>query len=502
MKRYVSVTALLLTVVCLAASARAQDAPKTVDSQESAGLKIPESDRLRIAVRFLAGYGGDKSQETLGLENQGRVGYAIVRLSGKLNDRFSWLFEVNPVRETQPLPSCGEARYFYPNTPQAFGPNVACDNNGRVRVDDYRFIALDTINQQGPIRQAYLEWTLRPRSGQAATAGLRSGQAGGRPDATGTDSRQPGGHTSTGGADRGVGANQAPFAARFGRFVLPIGFGVEEAGSFTAKDATHIQRINAEANFGAMLTARRSRRGQPTLEGNVAAFLGDGNRFHDYDYYYSLDASLDTNSALTALVSGRLLPFSGVEARAACKWGYTGSKVEVLPNFYASKRNDRALVLSARYARSIQALSLRVLGEYASYTWGPTDTSADMLGLPPGAVVKDGYYAGGDVAYQMTRQLRVGMNATREELSRDDSLIKFLAVQGLYDVALGRKERSTVWRFYADIGRMVTIGFYRNNLDNPFPWVSGIVPIEGPNAFGAWGRGNDKWGLIVRFRLE
>jgi len=494
MKRYASVTALLFTIACFAASARAQDAPKTGDSRESAGLKIPETDRLRIAVRFLAGYGGDKSEESLGLENQGRVGYAIVRLSGKLSDRFSWLLEVNPVHETEPLPSCGEARYFYPNTPQAFGPNVACDNNGRVRVDDYRFIALDTINQQGPIRQAYLEWAASPR--------LRPGQPGGRPSVAGADSGQTGGHSSTGSTDRGVGASQAPFAARFGRFVLPIGFGVEEAGSFTAKDATHIQRINAEANFGAMLTARRSRRGQPMLEGNVAAFLGDGNRFHDYDYYYSLDASLDTNSALTALVSGRLLPFPGVEARAAYKWGYTGSKVEVLPNFYASKRNDRALVLSARYARSMHALSLRVLGEYASYTWGPTDTSADMLGLPRGAVIKDGYYAGGDVGYQVTRRMRVGVNATREELSRDDSLIRFLAVQGLYDVALGKKERSTVWRFYADIGRMVTIGFYRNTLDNPFPWVSGIVPIEGPNAFGAWGRGNDKWGVVVRFRLE
>ncbi len=475
MKPGIPVAAIVFVVFSASTPARAQWAAPPVVSQNSAtdradrtaaspgvaqdqhsdtsGLKIPETDRLRIRVRFLAGYGGDKSEESLGLENQGRLGYAIVGLSGKLSDRFSWLLEVNPVHETQPLPSCGEARYFYPNTPQAFGPNVVCDNDGRMRVDDYRFLALDTLNQQGPIREAYLDW-------------------------------------------------MGPLGVRFGRFILPIGFGVEEAGSFTAKDATHIQRIDAEANFGAMLTARRSRGGRPLVEGNLAGFLGDGNRFHDYDYYYSLDASLDTNSALTTLVSGRLFPLPGAEARAAYKWGYTGSKVEVLPNFYASKRYDRALVLSARYGRSIQALSLRVFGEYASYTWGPTDTSADMLGLPRGAVTKDGYYAGGDVAYQVTRQLRVGVNATREELSRDDSLVRFLAMQGLYDVALGKKERSLVWRLRADIGRMVTVGLYRNSLDNPFPWVSGIVPIEGPNAFGAWGRGNDKWGLVVQFRLE
>lgn len=467
MKPYTVVTAIWLSLVCAWAPARAQSVAQDPQADAS-GVKVPESDRLRIHVRFLAGYGNDMSEERLGLENQGRIGYAIVGLSGRLGERVSWLFEVNPVHETQPLPSCGEALYFYPNTPQAFGPNVACDKNGRLRVDDYRFIALDTIEQQGPVRQAYLEWALRLRSGQAAAP------------------RFP--------------PEQASFTVRFGRFILPIGFGVEEAGAFTAKDATHIQRIDAEANFGAMLTLRRSRRGQRLLEGHAAAFLGDGNRFHDYDYYYSLDASLDTNSALTALVSGSALPLPGGELRAAYKWGYTGSKVEALPNFYASKRNDRALVLSAQYSRVVQSLSLRAFGEYASYWWGPAVTSAEMLGLPTAAIKKDGYYAGGDVAYQVTPHLRVGVNVTREELSRDDSLVELLALQGLYGVTLGKKERSFVWRLRADIGRMVTIGFYRTSLDNPFPWVSGIVPVEGPNAFAA-GRGNDKWGLIVRFAM-
>ena len=180
---------------------------------EPSGLKLPDTDKVRIGIRFLAGYGADYSEESLGLENQGRVGYAIVRLSGTISQRFSYLLEVNPVNEAYPLPSCGETRYFYPNVPQAFGPNVSCDNNGRVRVDDYRFVALDTIVQQGPLRQAYIDY--RGRIG-----------------------------------------------VRFGRFVLPVGFGAEEAGSFTAKDATHIQRIDAEASFGAMFTARRSRRGR------------------------------------------------------------------------------------------------------------------------------------------------------------------------------------------------------------------------------------------------
>ncbi len=434
---------LLLAGIAVAPAA-AQDDP------QSTGVRLPESDRLRIGVRFLAAYGGDNSEETLGLENQGRVGYAIVSLSGKLSSRFSWLFELNPVNETQPLPSCGEPRYFYPNTPQAFGPNVVCDNNGRLRVDDYRFIAYDTISQQGPVRLAYLDYT---------------------------------------GAVR----------MRFGRFILPIGFEAEEAGSFTGKDATHIQRIDAEANFGAMLTVKRARSGRPLWEGSAGAVIGDGNRFHDYDYYYMLDGSLDTNSALTGFASGRVFQVPGVEFRAAYKWGYTGSKVETLPNFYASKRNDRALVLSAQIGHAVRSLSLRAFGEYAAYTWGPTDTSADMLGLPRGGVQKNGYYAGGAASYQVARGIRLGINATREELSRDDSLIQYLAYQGLYGVAMGKKERSLVWRFSADIHRIVTVGYYRNSLDNPFPWVSGIVPVEGSNAYGSWGRGNDKWGVIVRF---
>ena len=65
---------------------------------------------------------------------------------------------------------------------------------------------------------------------------------------------------------------------------------------------------------------------------------------------------------------------------------------------------------------------------------------------------------------------------------------------------MGKKERSTVFRMYADFGEVVTLAFYRNLMSNPFPWVSGIDPIDGPLAYT--GRGTDKWGLVVRFNLE
>jgi hypothetical protein len=175
--------------LCVWLSASAAYAQNTPTSTSGGGVPVPQSDRLKINVKFLAGYGVDESQYGLGNESQGRVGYAIVELSGKISDRLSYRLDINPVYELQPLPACGEEHYFYPNTPQAFGPAVTCDPDGRVRVDDYKFIALDVMNQQGAIRQAYAEY----QSG--------SGFVGGK----------------------------------FGRFVLPIGFDWEESGSFTGQ---------------------------------------------------------------------------------------------------------------------------------------------------------------------------------------------------------------------------------------------------------------------------
>jgi hypothetical protein len=316
-----------------------------------------------------------------------------------------------------------------------------------MRVDDYRFVALDLQHQQGPIRQAYV--TYRSESGL--------------------------------------------FRGRFGRFILPVGFDAEDVGSFTSKDATHIQRINAESNFGLMLSLVR-----PIVAVSAAVFLGDGNRFHDYDYFYSLDASFDTNSAVTGLASATFTPLPALEIRAAQKVGFTGSKVERFPNFYASKRNDRATVVSVRYRPMSNA---SVFGEFASYTWGLTRTSAELIGLTDtDPVRKNGYYAGADFNVPITNDVRIGTTITREELDREDALIKYLALQNLYNVTLDEKERSTVFRLYLTFSRYVTLGAYRNVLDNPFPWVSGIAPAEGPRAFD--GRGNNKWGLVVRFALQ
>jgi hypothetical protein len=324
-----------------------------------------------------------------------------------------------------------------------------CDNNGRLRVDDYRFIALDPLMQQGPIRQAYLMYS------------------------------------------------RGPFGVRFGRFILPIGFGWEDVGSFSAKDATHIQRINAEASFGVQFLLKKRYKSRDLANLSLAGVIGDGNKYHDYDYFYGIEGSLDSNSWQTLVLSGTLAPVSQVELRGALKLGDTGSKVERLPNFYASKRKDNAIVMSLRYRPFKQA---SVWYEHARYTWGLMKTSAELLGLPDtNPVHKAGYNIGAGLAQPLTKSLTAGTTVTREELSRDDALIKYLVFQNLYGVSMGKKERSTVFRFYLDIGRSVRVGFYRNVLSNPFPWVSGIQPVAGQNAYR--GRGNNKWGVVVRFAL-
>ena len=84
-------------------------------------------------------------------------------------------------------------------------------------------------------------------------------------------------------------------------------------------------------------------------------------------------------------------PSPRLDLRLAYKRGFTGSKVERLPSYWASKRNDDAL----RREREVQVhSSLSVFGEYARYVWGPTETSAEMLGVDAEPIDKPGYYFG------------------------------------------------------------------------------------------------------------
>ncbi len=439
--RWVSLIAVALasSVPVSTASAQTTDSaqPSETGTTSLFGWELQQNERFRISGTFIAGWSHDGAQAQLGFEKQGRVAQATISFSGRVSDRVHYLVSFNPVNEVSSKPSCGEEHFFFPNDPTFYtaGPVVACDpEHGLKRVDTYNTSSLDYINQQGPLREGYVD--------------LRASDS---------------------------------ITARFGRFILPIGFAPLEVGSWTAKDLTRIQRLNAEANFGLMLGyARRRSSGEPVLEAAVMGVLGEGNREKDYDWFYFADTSLDANSALTAVASVRARPSPGLDVRLAYKWGYTGSKVERLPSYWASKRHDKALVVSSKMQLHS---SLTVFGEYARYVWGPAESSADMLGIDPQPIEKPGYYFGGTFEWPIAAQTKVGVTVTREELSRDDSLVKYLALSGLYGVEMGKKDRGTIVRVFVDLSRVVTAGVFWADVSNPYPWISGSWPVSGPRAF-------------------
>lgn len=314
----------------------------------------------------------------------------------------------------------------------------------------YKFVALDLYNQQGPVREAFLSYGLLDL-----------------------------------------------LTLDFGRFVLGKGLDAEEAGTMSSKDATRIQRINAETNFGFRFrwSRRAASRRLPVVAMSVAGFLGDGNRNKDYAYMYFERGDLDSNSGLTALYTLSFAPVDPLDIRVSVQRGFSGSKVERLPHYFASKRNDHAVIISGRYQPVRQ---VAVFGEWVNYTWGITATSAAMLGHNTETVQKDGYYAGAEVSQRIGRVL-FGGSFTQEKISRDDSLVRYLVETGMPHVSLGEYDRGRIARFFVDIAG-VRIGAYRNMDSTPFPWLSGISPVSGERAMQS--RGTSKWGLVARTQIE
>jgi len=418
------------------------------------GFTFDQSERLRFGGELMVGWSHDGAQAALGFEKQGRVGWAILNVSGRVSDRVRYFVSVNPVSETRSRPACGEHDFFFPNDPNLFagiGPIVKCDEeDGLKRVDTYNTFSLDYINQQGILREGYLD---------VAVSDLVS--------------------------------------IRGGRFILPIGLAPREVGATSAKDMARITRLNAEANFGAMVAVSKRRdNDRPLFDAALMAVLGEGNREKDYDWFYFVNTSLDTNSAITVVASARVAPVDAFELRAAYKKGYTGSKVERLPNYWASKRNDDAIVASLKVS---PASWVSVFGEYAHYKWGPTLTSGELVGIPAlEPIDKTGYYMGGQVNVPVSSRVRVGGSITREELLRDDSLIQYLELNNLYGVEMGKKDRALIARGFVDVNQLVNVSFFWMDVSNPYPWVSGSWPVTGPAAFT--GRAPDRVGVTVTVR--
>jgi hypothetical protein len=414
---------------------------------------IPSTDWLRVRFDVLgAGY-WDYAQTTLGHEAQGRIGWAIIGLSGTINPYISYVAELNPVDDSaRPQPACGEANFFFPNVPDTKGPPVACVPDGRNRVDLYRFVGLDPLTQQKAVRVAVI------------------------------DVHAPGG-------DVGVQA---------GRFVLPLGFGWQELGSWTNEDAPLIQRLNADASFGAKFYANVRRKGASIARVEAGLVRGDGNRSVEYSYSAFIAPNEDTNSGATLVGRVAATPVKGLDARVSGKYGYSGSLVEIYPSFYLSKRNDKALIGSVQYRPNRY---VRGFGEYARYVSGLPDTSARSIGLTPGTVIKRGYYAGAEMTLPLPKQWEARASVTREDLSRNDSLVWYMEALGLYNVHLGERVRSTIVRWSVKPVRGVELGAYWNHLDNPYPWLSGIVPVAGDFAFTVRREDRPKYGVVFRVQV-
>jgi hypothetical protein len=433
-----------------------QTAPPAAEDHDSVdlfGFKFNQSERYKIGGELMAGWSHDGAQASLGFEKQGRVGWAIVSLSGRVSDHVRYYIAVNPVSETASRPACGEQDFFYPNDPNLYaglGPIVECDTeDGLKRVDTYNTFSLDYITQQGILREGYIDWGLSDN-----------------------------------------------FSLRGGRFILPIGFAPRDVGATSAKDMARITRLNAEANYGIMVAASARRATRSIFDAGLMVVLGEGNREKDYDWFYFVNTSLDTNSAVTVAASARLQPIEQLDLRVAYKHGYTGSKVERLPSYWASKRNDDALVVSLKVS-PVSWFSL--FAEYAEYKWGPTITSGELVGIPTvGPIDKPGYYMGAQINAPVRGKVRVGGSITREELTRDDSLIQYLSLNNLYGVEMGKKDRNLIARGFIDVNGLVNVNFFWMDVSNPFPWASGSWPVSGPAAFT--GRALDRAGVTVTVR--
>jgi hypothetical protein len=394
--------------------------------------------------------------QSLGRERQTKIPYAILAASGTLSPHLSYRLELNGVNDSvkpEPFLPTSHTPFFFPNRADpSYG--VSSKPEGQFKVDDYKNTGLDPFIQEQNLRRAFID-----------------------------------AHTASG--RLGVVA---------GRFFVPVGFELEEGRWFTAKDLTHIQAINAQTDVGAELYYKFG--ADQGFHGRVsgAVITGNGNPYHDYVYFdFTRSQAEDTNSGVGGVGCLRLSPVKGLELRASGEYNFVGSRVAFDTTVQRSKHYDHKLVVGARY-RPSRFKALELFGEYAHYQWGLRDTSAAQLPGPPtqSPIQKNGYYAGGDLSLSLPRSLgKAGVVFIREELDRDDALIAFLAAREQLEVSLGKTERRSIVKLYATLGAL-TVFFFYNDIQNPFPQASAIVPISGPSAFV---KGSDSK-LGVGFRLR
>jgi len=441
-------TGVLLAVALLWTSplfAQAQPQPAEEPMTFTVGNKT-----LRFDVDFVfAGVYDDSQRPTLGRERQIKAAFVNLGLAMDVSERFSLRVVVNPADdEVVPkpyIPSPDDRRtYFFPNQPE--GRGVASNPDGMKDVDDYKYSGFDPIIQQGILREAWLDL-----------------------------------HTSG-----------RMFGATIGRSYVPQGLALSELTWFTAKDLTHIQRINAQADNGVDFYYNA-----PRTRVDLAVISGNGNPYHDYGYFDFTAPTEDKNSALGGVAAVRVkLP--KLLVGASFRKNLLNSRIEDSTTLQLSKHNDDALVGFFSF-RPIPYV--RVYGEAVRYWWGIAKSSADLLPGPrvETPVIKPGYYGAVDLTGPKTKFGEWALTVSHEELSRDDSLVALAAARQMFGVTLGKKERGTIVKGQVQMRQLTFFGFL-NLVSNPFPQLSALVPISGPGTTTEVVN-NKKVGLGIRFRI-
>ncbi|GAC1454113.1 MAG: hypothetical protein PVSMB1_03010 [Gemmatimonadaceae bacterium] len=395
-----------------------------------------------------AGVHDESLRAAMGRERQIKVAFVNLAVYGEVNPSLSYAVVANPANDgivPKPYePQASDRRtFFFPNRPE--GRGAVSDPGGLYKVDDYKHPGLDPILQQGALRIAYLD---------AHTADKRFGVA-------------------------------------IGRNYVPQGLMLSELAWFTAKDLTHIQRINAQADNGATGYLNF-----PRMRVDLALITGNGNPYHDYAYFDFTDPTEGKNSSIGGVVTGRVRS-RRAELGATIRHNFLNSRIEDSTTLQLSKHTDDAAIL---FGKVEPTQHLRIFGEYARYRWGMTPSSAALLKGPrvKTPIIKNGGYLGAEVYTSTTRFGKWGAIITREELKRDDALVAWAAANRLFGVRLGKKERSTIVKIYAEFGP-VTAFFSLNALSNPFPELSAIKAIRGPGAEVKIG--NMKRACGVRFKI-
>ena len=455
----------LVVCSCLARTAAAQapvDVPAVVPAVVPTAV-VPDAPALpppAIAPRFrwsadfaFAAILDDSLRAAMGRERQIKPVAAVLALDVRVSPRLSMHLETNPVRDDRApkpyVPQTSDRRtYFFPNQPDVVGGRgVTSQPEGLYKVDQYKHSGLD------PILQIYM---------------LRVGYAEVR--------------TAAGGA-----------GLRLGRFYVRQGLPLDELTWFTAKDLTTIQLLNAQADNGFSLFWTPKR-----FAFTAQMITGNGSPYHDYGYFDFTDAAEDKNSSVGVVLDARAsLWRDHLMVGGSLRFNRLNSRIEDSITVQLSKHADDARMAYAR----VSLPRLQVYGEWATYVVGLAPSSAHLLPGPAvqSPVDRPGFYGGFEAGPLPIAHVRVSGVVEQEVMSRNDALVSWAAANHLFSARLGAHVKATNAKLVADWGPHVSAFAFLRLMSNPFPELSAITPIVGPDAGRAASHTKVGMGLRVRF---